>query len=76
VPFDTIRFSSRCDNNPRSLQAKADIRRRVLTAVGRPAGVFDAFAGAGEMYSAVLERRRSLCRLRPQMDRGGDREGR
>jgi hypothetical protein len=33
--------------------AKIEIRRNVLDAVGRPARVFDAYAGAGELHAAV-----------------------
>lgn len=40
------------DNNPQAFRAKVDIRRRVLEAVAAP-NVFDAFAGTGQMYSAV-----------------------
>jgi hypothetical protein len=41
------------DNNPQAFRAKVSIRRSVIDAVGRDKGVFDAFAGSGEMYSAV-----------------------
>jgi hypothetical protein len=51
------RFSPKTDNNPQAFKAKVDIRRRVLAAVGAANGaaahVFDAFAGSGQMYSAV-----------------------
>jgi hypothetical protein len=40
------------DNNPQAFKAKVTIRRNVLAAVGE-AKVFDAFAGSGQMYSAV-----------------------
>lgn len=45
--------STQTDNNPHALKAKIDLRQRVLAAIGEPAGVFDAFAGSGQMYSAV-----------------------
>jgi len=42
------------DNNPRAHAAKVAIRAMVLEAIGPDtASVFDAFAGAGEMHSAV-----------------------
>jgi hypothetical protein len=41
------------DNNPQAFKAKVDIRRRVLEQVGKPAAVFDAFAGSGEMFTAI-----------------------
>jgi hypothetical protein len=41
------------DNNPQARWAKIAIRQNVLDAIGRKAGMFDAFAGSGEMYSAV-----------------------
>ena len=41
------------DNNPQARRAKIAIRQNVLDGIGRKAGVFDAFAGSGEMYSAV-----------------------
>lgn len=41
------------DNNPQARRAKIAVRQHVLEAIGRKAGVFDAFAGSGDMYSAV-----------------------
>jgi hypothetical protein len=55
--FRTIVASRKTDNNPQAFKAKVDIRRRVLDAVvaatGSSCSVFDAFAGSGQMYSAV-----------------------
>ncbi len=42
----------RIDNASQGHAAKVDIRRRVMSEIGE-ARVFDAFASAGEMYSAV-----------------------
>jgi hypothetical protein len=53
MPIGEARFSPKTDNNPQAFKAKVDIRRRVLEAIGDKAGVFDAFAGTGEMYSAI-----------------------
>lgn len=53
MAFDGAKTSAKTDNNPHAIKAKADLRQRVLDAVGRPAGVFDAFAGSGQMFSAV-----------------------
>lgn len=53
MPIGEARFSAKTDNNPQAFAAKVQIRTNVLAAVARPAAVFDAFAGAGEMYSAV-----------------------
>lgn len=44
---------AKIQNHVASVGAKVELRRRVLDAVGRDARVFDAFAGAGEMYKAV-----------------------
>lgn len=45
---------TKTDNHPGALTAKVDIRTRVLDAVGRDrAHVFDAFAGAGVMWTEV-----------------------
>lgn len=41
------------DNNRRAFSAKVQIRRNVLETVGKTSTVFDAFAGSGEMHSAV-----------------------
>jgi hypothetical protein len=40
-------------NHRRGKPAKIEVRRRVLEAIGRDGKVFDAFAGAGEMYREV-----------------------
>lgn len=45
--------SKKVDNNPTALAAKVKIRQNVIETIGRKAAVFDAFAGSGEMYSAV-----------------------
>jgi hypothetical protein len=45
--------SPRLANNKRALAAKVAIRRSVAEAVGAPVHVFDAFAGAGELYRDV-----------------------
>jgi hypothetical protein len=57
------------DNNPQAYRAKIAIRRKVLEAVA-DASVFDAFAGSGEMYSAVWKDAKSYtgCDLKPQRD--------
>lgn len=74
------RFSPKTDNNPQAFKAKVDIRRRVLEAVGQVGlptrdgatytGVFDAFAGSGEMYSAVWKAADCYtgCDLKRQVD--------
>jgi hypothetical protein len=51
--LSTASASRKVDNNSRALAAKIDIRRRVMAAVGKPARVFDAFAGEGQMYSGI-----------------------
>jgi len=58
------------DNNPRAFRAKVAVRRKVLEAVGAKAAVFDAFAGSGEMYSAVWKDAGGYagCDLKPQRD--------
>jgi hypothetical protein len=58
------------DNNPQAFKAKVAIRRNVIAAVGADARVFDAFAGAGEMYSAVWKDAASYtgCDQKPQTD--------
>ena len=49
-----ISNSPKVDNNPQACTAKVDIRLRLLAAVGADqAHVFDAFAGAGELYAGV-----------------------
>lgn len=58
------------DNNPQAFKAKVAIRRNVLAAIGADAAVFDAFAGFGEMYSAVWKDAASYtgCDLKAQRD--------
>lgn len=54
MAFKGLKDSPKVDNNPQALRAKADIRRRVLTAIGADkAAVLDAFAGTGQMFSEV-----------------------
>lgn len=54
MAFAGTRDARKVDNNPQAFAAKVDIRRRVLRTLGtRDARVFDAYAGAGELYSAV-----------------------
>jgi len=58
------------DNNPQARRAKIAIRQNVLDGIGRKAGVFDAFAGSGETYSAVSLHAGGYvgCDLKPQSD--------
>jgi hypothetical protein len=58
------------DNNPQAFKAKVAIRRSVLDTVGCDKGVFDAFAGSGEMYSAVWKEAALYtgCDQKPQRD--------
>jgi len=50
----SLKRTRKVDNNEKMAPAKIDIRRRVLAAIGADeAIVFDAFAGAGQMYEAV-----------------------
>jgi hypothetical protein len=58
------------DNNPQAFRAKVAIRRNVLAAVGTKAAVFDAFAGEGQMYSAIWKDAASYtgCDQKPQRD--------
>jgi hypothetical protein len=58
------------DNNPQAFRAKVAIRRSVLDAVGRDKAVFDAFAGFGQMYSAVWKDATGYtgCDMKPQRD--------
>lgn len=52
--FKGLSSSLKVDNNPQAFAAKVDIRRRVLAAIGADqARIFDAFAGTGQMHSAV-----------------------
>lgn len=52
MAISSARFSPKTDNNPQAFAAKVQIRSNVLAAIEKP-NVFDAFAGTGEMYSAV-----------------------
>jgi hypothetical protein len=58
------------DNNPQARRAKIAVRQNVLDVIGRKAGVFDAFAGSGDMYSAVWKNAGHYvgCDLKPQSD--------
>ncbi|CAN7376925.1 hypothetical protein LJR220_003356 [Bradyrhizobium sp. LjRoot220] len=58
------------DNNPQAFRAKVSIRKSVLDAIGADKGVFDAFAGSGEMYSAVWKAAAFYtgCDQKPQRD--------
>ena len=54
MAFKGLKNSPKVDNNPQARAAKIDIRRRALAAIGADqAHVFDAFAGAGELYAEV-----------------------
>lgn len=71
MAISSARFSAKTDNNPRAHAAKASIRSSILAAIGADgAGVFDAFAGAGEMYSAVWKGAKAYtgCDLKWQRD--------
>lgn len=65
MAFEGAKSSPKTDNNPHAIKAKAELRQRVLDAVRDQAssrsgpaytGVFDAFAGSGQMFSAVWHR--------------------
>lgn len=47
------KFSTKRENADAATSAKVKLRRNVLEAVGKPAHVFDAFAGPGVMYAEV-----------------------
>lgn len=70
MAISEARFSPKTDNNPQAFKAKVDIRRRVLDPIGKPAVVFDGFAGSGEMFSAVWKDadRYTGCDLKHQAD--------
>lgn len=63
-------LGKKTDNNPQAFRAKVAIRRNVLAAIGADAAVFDAFAGGGEMYSAVWKDAKFYtgCDQKPQRD--------
>ena len=58
------------DNNPQARRAKIAVRQNVLDVIGPKAAVFDAFAGSGDMYSAVWRKAAHYvgCDLKPQTD--------
>lgn len=72
MAISSARFSPKTDNNPQAFAAKVDIRRRVFNEVASQGDVmvFDAFAGSGEMYSAVWKDAKlySGCDLKRQSD--------
>lgn len=70
MSISSVRLSPKTDNNPQAFRAKVAIRQNVLKAVGQSAAVFDAFAGSGEMYSAVWKDARHYtgCDQKPQRD--------
>jgi len=55
MAISSARFSPKTDNNPQAYAAKVSIRRKVFDAMAAAGDVrvFDAFAGTGEMFSAV-----------------------
>lgn len=61
---------TKTDNHPQARKAKVVLRQNVLAAIGAKAVVFDAFAGSGEMYSAVWKNAAAYtgCDLKPQSD--------
>ncbi len=63
-------LGTKTDNNPQAHRAKIAIRQNVMDAVGAKVGVFDAFAGSGEMYSAVWRKAKHYvgCDLKRQTD--------
>jgi hypothetical protein len=56
---DQLRLVGKKKNAHASRPAKVEIRRHVLDAIGREAAVFDAYAGAGEMYRAIWHEARA-----------------
>jgi hypothetical protein len=70
--IETARFSSKTDNNPRAFTAKVDIRQRVFNEIAATGDVrvFDAYAGSGEMYSAVWNKAKAYtgCDLKWERD--------
>lgn len=61
---------TKTDNHPQARAAKITIRQKVLEAIGKDVAVFDAFAGSGEMFSAVWKQAKAYtgCDLKPQRD--------
>lgn len=57
--FRTNRHVAKVKNAHESRPAKVEIRRNVLDALGRDVAVFDAFAGAGEMFRGVWHEARA-----------------
>lgn len=70
MAFNGIGSAKKTDNHPQARKAKIVLRQNVLAAIGPKARVFDAFAGSGEMYSAVWKGAGSYtgCDLKPQSD--------
>lgn len=62
--------ATKTDNNRQARRAKIVIRQNVLDLVGEKSAVFDAFAGSGDMYSAVWKGAGYYvgCDLKPQSD--------
>lgn len=58
------------DNHPQARRAKIAIRQNVLAAIGSNVAVFDAFAGSGEMFSAIWNKAKAYtgCDIKPQKD--------
>lgn len=52
MAISSARFSPKTDNNRQAFAAKVQIRSNVMAQIDRPA-VFDAFAGSGQMFTAV-----------------------
>jgi hypothetical protein len=61
---------TKTDNNPQAFKAKIAIRRNVLATIGADTAVFDAFAGAGKMFSEVWKDAKAYtgCDMKPQAD--------
>ncbi len=71
MAISSARNSAKTDNNPQAHAAKVTIRQSVLKAIGAErAHVFDAFAGGGEMHSAVWKGAASYtgCDMKWQRD--------
>jgi hypothetical protein len=57
MPGGRRRLGFKVDNASRGKSAKIAIRQTVADAIGGPVHVFEAFAGTGELYRAVWQRR-------------------
>lgn len=59
--------SAKKDNHPAALAAKIEIRRNVLTEMGKDAAVLDLYCGRGAMYRSVWKDAATYagCDLRP-----------